>query len=132
MSSLKNLGFDIDAPIQWINAEKTSAQITNNGMPYGIDINATPQQWEALMADLDDNLIVIQEMATKPELPLVALAAVARVERNKLLTESDWTQMPDAPILTSKRNEWSAYRKALRDITSQSEFPLSVVWPKMP
>jgi hypothetical protein len=52
-----------------------------------------------------------------------------RAERNRLLADSDWTQLADAPV---DKAAWSAYRQALRDITSQSGFPLSIEWPAVP
>ena len=33
--------------------------------------------------------------------------------RNLLLTQSDWTQLPDAPI--TNKEEWAVYRQQLRD-----------------
>lgn len=51
-----------------------------------------------------------------------------RSYRNRLLTESDWTQMPDAPI---KDSDWHPYRQALRDITTQSD-PFNIIWPSPP
>jgi hypothetical protein len=38
-----------------------------------------------------------------------------RDERNSLLAQSDWTQMPDSPLTDSKKQEWATYRQALRD-----------------
>ena len=35
-----------------------------------------------------------------------------RYQRNRLLTESDWTQVADAPV---DREAWATYRQALRD-----------------
>ena len=41
-----------------------------------------------------------------------------RQERDILLTQSDWTQMPDSPLSDSKKQEWATYRQALRDFPS--------------
>lgn len=45
------------------------------------------------------------------------LAAVVqehtRIERDRLLKESDWTQLPDAPVDQAR---WAIYRQALRDL----------------
>ena len=35
--------------------------------------------------------------------------------RDILLTQSDWTQLPDSPLSDSKKQEWATYRQALRD-----------------
>lgn len=39
-----------------------------------------------------------------------------REVRNRLLQQSDWTQLPDSPLTEAKRAEWATYRQALRDI----------------
>jgi len=41
-----------------------------------------------------------------------------RIERNQLLTETDWRTLPDYP--GSNQTEWQTYRQDLRDITTQS------------
>lgn len=51
---------------------------------------------------------------------------VVRAERNKLLADCDWTQLPDAPV---DAVAWATYRQALRDITSQAN-PFNIVWPE--
>jgi len=52
-----------------------------------------------------------------------------RQHRDKLLTKSDWTQLPDAPVDASA---WSTYRQALRDVPQQADFPADVTWPEEP
>ena len=54
--------------------------------------------------------------------------AVVRAERNKLLADCDWTQLPDA---SADATAWAEYRQSLRDITSQAN-PFEVVWPTAP
>lgn len=49
--------------------------------------------------------------------------------RNKLLTDSDWTQVADAPV---DKQAWAIYRQALRDITNQPGFPTEITWPTKP
>ena len=55
-----------------------------------------------------------------------------RFERQVLLYQSDWTQLPDAPLTAEQKAAWSVYRQALRDITAQAGFPDSVVFPTAP
>ena len=38
-----------------------------------------------------------------------------REDRNKKLSESDWSQFTDNGLSTEKRTEWITYRQALRD-----------------
>ena len=56
--------------------------------------------------------------------------ADARVERNSLLLESDWTQAKDVPDSVSTK--WAPYRQALRDVPQQAGFPENIVWPSKP
>ena len=56
-------------------------------------------------------------------------AAKIRTERDAKLTESDWTQVADAPV---DKAAWATYRQALRDIPSQAGFPNEVNWPTEP
>ena len=55
-----------------------------------------------------------------------------RNERNFLLTQSDWTQLADAPLTAEQKNAWTAYRQALRDVPSSFSTPEEVVWPTLP
>ena len=57
-----------------------------------------------------------------------ALAEV-RVERNKKLVESDWSQGSDVP--STLKAKWATYRQSLRDVPSASS-PDKVVWPTAP
>ena len=53
-----------------------------------------------------------------------------RMERNRLLSETDWTQNEDIPQET--RDIWKPYRQALRDITDNYTSLHDVVWPDKP
>lgn len=56
-------------------------------------------------------------------------AKLVRDDRNKRLTETDWTQVADAPV---DKAAWATYRQALRDVPSQAGFPWEVQWPTQP
>jgi len=56
-------------------------------------------------------------------------AKAVREDRNKRLSESDWTQVLDAPV---DQTAWAAYRQALRDVTAQEGFPWDIEWPTKP
>lgn len=58
-----------------------------------------------------------------------AKSAEVRAIRNKLLADSDWTQISDATV---DKAAWLAYRQELRDITATPGFPWNVVWPMKP
>lgn len=53
-----------------------------------------------------------------------------RKERQKLLLSSDWTILPDSPVLN--KEEWLEYRQKLRDLTEYYENPWDVQWPNPP
>jgi len=55
-----------------------------------------------------------------------------RQERNRLLTESDWTQVPDSALSDSKKTEWAAYRTSLRNLPANTSDPANPTWPEEP
>lgn len=69
--------------------------------------------------------------AEKMELTAVRI----RIMREELLSESDWTQVPDSPLTAEKRTEWQDYRQRLRDLPAQYPDATSidvVVFPETP
>ena len=55
-----------------------------------------------------------------------------RLQRNGLLSQCDWTQLTDSPLTDTEKSEWAVYRQALRDITTQPNFPENISWPTEP
>lgn len=54
-----------------------------------------------------------------------------RRQRDALLRACDWTQLPDVSISEERKQQWSDYRQALRDLPEQEGFP-NVVFPTPP
>ena len=52
-----------------------------------------------------------------------------RVTRDRLLSESDWAMMPDAP---TDKTAWAAYRQALRDFPATWEPAETANFPEAP
>ena len=55
-----------------------------------------------------------------------------RIERDGLLKDCGWTQMPDSPLTSSKKTEWATYRQSLRDLPStysSAESASEVIFP---
>lgn len=78
------------------------------------------------------------ELQSKGEAELIqptvseeSLAAQIRAERDSLISVTDFMAMPDYPLDVEKRTTLLLYRQALRDITKQSTFPVSVTWPAL-
>ena len=64
-----------------------------------------------------------------------------RTVRDKLLSETDWTQIPDVSLTPETKTAWATYRQALRDMpdtltvvaTDDGQFKLqTLVWPEVP
>ena len=57
-----------------------------------------------------------------------------RNERNTILSQSDWTQVPDSALTDEAKALWVTYRTALRDITSHANWPNlnEADWPTKP
>jgi hypothetical protein len=59
-------------------------------------------------------------------------ASEARQTRNGLLGASDWIELPSCRLSDAKKQEWAAYRQALRDVPQQAGFPDNIQWPSKP
>ena len=77
----------------------------------------------------------IQELKTAEPFRLL------REERNKLISETDWTQLKDIDLDIIRERNWKNYRQALRDLPAKSNPKLneygrldmkSVSWPDKP
>ena len=55
---------------------------------------------------------------------------MVRTKRNMLLTECDYTQLPD--YNKEDKNAWTVYRETLRNIPQVYANPESVIWPTKP
>jgi hypothetical protein len=61
--------------------------------------------------------------------PVIITWEMIRDDRNKLLSSSDYTQVPDFP---GDKEAWAVYRQELRDITDKFDSPEQVTWPIKP
>ena len=77
---------------------------------------------------------------SKWEVILDSYLTFIRLNRDKLLNSSDWTQLADTSLTDEKVIEWKAYRQLLRDITGPIiaspsgylAFETTVAWPTPP
>ena len=61
--------------------------------------------------------------------------AKIRTERDRLLTNSDWTQGGDTPLTSAKKTAWATYRTKLRDVPKDQKDKTtyaSITWPSEP
>jgi len=68
-----------------------------------------------------------------PPGPVPSTAAQLAWGRAKeMLAASDWSMLPDVPMTAAEKDAWIEYRRALRDIRLQPDFPNNIVWPQIP
>jgi hypothetical protein len=67
-----------------------------------------------------------------PDTPQSTEAVIAWEKAKKYLQDSDWSMLPDISMLSNKKLEWIEYRRALREIRLQPDFPTSINWPVKP
>lgn len=86
---------------------------------------------EMTLTDIRTGVTTTVEIGPEPSRPLDAeeLGAAIRALRTKLLSDCDYTQLPDAPLPHAL---WATYRQALRDIPEQAGFPADIIWPTPP
>tara|TARA_Y100001937_G_scaffold37765_1_gene53897 strand:+ start:2709 stop:3233 length:525 start_codon:yes stop_codon:yes gene_type:complete len=86
-------------------------------------------KWDASKKEIvkDDTAKAAWELAEEWKL--------IRQERNRLLSESDWTQGGDSPLTTQKKSDWAKYRTSLRtlpeDQSSKTKYS-DITWPTKP
>ena len=110
---------------------------TNMGTAEHPDIVRTSREVELRCEDeqLDTNLAIAKAESCNGEVTVEDIPMndeEARAQRDKLLAETDWTQVLDAPIDATTREAYRAYRQALRDIPEQDGFPETITWPELP
>lgn len=125
----------------WANAEHTMIDLTVRfaEIPEDLPFTASPNDVEAhgraiFAAAVAGEYGPVAEYLPPPAPTSEQLAEQARALRDQLLTESDWTQLPDARAAmgVEKSAEWDAYRQLLRDVPQQQGFPNEVEWPIKP
>jgi hypothetical protein len=75
--------------------------------------------------------IDLDALRDKKTMPPVNWTIIRNV-RNRLLTESDWTQVSDNDLTAEQRQAWRVYREKLRRVPEDFPTPQSVVWPQKP
>jgi len=89
----------------------------------GADANGTA------IESTDHGIAWADVAAKRDELIAAEPMRLLRVERDRRLAETDWWAVADRSTMTS---EQTAYRQALRDITTSATSLDDVVWPTKP
>ena len=91
---------------------------------YRLDgLKNRPSLIDSIERDVEGWMNMAREMEYKE------LADAIRGKRNAMLSETDWTQITDAPLSEDKIEKYRIYRQALRDMPEQPSFPYGVEWP---
>ena len=79
--------------------------------------------------DSDDKTITVADQKTAYDAAnTVTLAASERSTRDRLLKDTDHYGLSDVTMTDAM----TAYRKALRDVPQQTDFPGTITWPEKP
>lgn len=102
--------------------EGAQAQPTRYQIGFRDGVKQVDGKWftKYSVSDLDADGIALKDAEQ---------AKSVRAERNRLIAESDWTQLADAPV---DDLAWALYRQALRDLPLQDGFPWDIVYPTKP
>lgn len=76
--------------------------------------------WKWSISEMDDDAKAAKDAEQ---------AKAVRSDRDKRLSDTDWTQVADAPV---DKAVWATYRQALRDVPAQAGFPYDITWPEKP
>ena len=126
-----NVSFPSTGPsIEWL--ENNSAKVVNTTKELANDnvklVNVDPY------IDTDGNVYCVRVetfSSEESEENLDVKKVNMRNSRDAMLRASDWTQMSDSPLSSSKKTEWATYRQTLRDLPSDSNWP-NISFPDQP
>ena len=85
--------------------------------------------WRAV--DGAEDLAADEILVDEQPAPYVDLAEAARAQRAVLLAKADFAVNRGEDSGTDTK-AWRTYRQALRDLTDQPAFPVSITWPVAP
>ncbi len=100
--------------------QRISLDHTQLWMDFPPDIENYRINGDALVRIPDSDITEREEQAA---------LALFRSLRDGRLDESDWTQVPDAPV---DQAAWATYRQQLRDLPANTDDPANPVWPLQP
>ncbi len=103
--------------------------VLSNSPPDGVNGDYIDGRYDA------ETFVVVDGQAVRKSDSEIEQAEIAEAwvdlkkRRHALLIDSDWTQVPDAPV---DRAAWAVYRQALRDLPANTADPRNPVWPSQP
>ena len=111
---------ETEVDVQGFNQSGHIISVIGEGTSYHLS-------WDGTTVSTDDTAKAAWELAQEWK--------QIRAERNRLLSESDWTQGGDSPLTTQKKSDWAKYRTSLRtlpeDQSSKTKYS-DITWPTKP
>jgi hypothetical protein len=112
---------------KWANRSKTLINLTvrfeeiEEDLPFTASLSDPEAHGKEIYQNaINEEYGAISEFqATKPSINVIINQI--KIKRNSLLTQTDWTQLPDVPEAT--RQTWENYRQELRNIPQLVDFP---------
>jgi len=90
----------------------SSMHLQGDNVIEGVADDQTQKVVDGKLVDKDtNNSIVLEEL---------------RLYRNQMIADTDWTQIPDAPLTKAKKDQYKRYRTALRDLPSKYDTITSI------
>ena len=93
------------------------------------DVKRNPQNWTFENGDFRQ---FTEQEKSENDFPDETYWNTLRADRNKLLTESDWTQAIDSPLTDAQKQAWQTYRSTLRSLPENTIDPRNPTWPEKP
>ena len=111
---------------RWVNNEWTI-----------VDIEDTESDIEQNNFGVNLQTIVNGRLTARPQADIdtetnTVATGRLRETRNRLLLNTDWTQLPDVPLTDAKKTEFATYRQALRDLPSNVQDVTAPAYPTAP
>ena len=108
------------------NGNPASVQAVIDDVTLSVPLDPGNRHYAEIMRQVEAGELTIEPDPGPTE---EQIAAQVRGERDRLLAETDWTQVADAPV---DAQAYAEYRQALRDVPQQSGFPGDIDWPAKP
>jgi hypothetical protein len=92
----------------------------------------TSEDPSVLRAVIVDDVVTLQEDPAKVAQRTQNQWTALRLQRDSLLSASDWRVLPFSPLTQEQQQAWADYRSALRALPQLTQDPSSVAWPEAP
>jgi hypothetical protein len=118
----------VNMRVSCIEADVQTMATANNAY-YVLD---TFDGYELNQLEVVDGVLQVKPQSVQDAEIEANLLDSLRRRRTFLLSETDWTDLPNSPLSSEKKVEWQNYRAALRDMPANTTDPENPEWPLPP